>query len=269
MAIHAAMVDRMDREIGRVLAQLRAMGAFDNTLIFFLSDNGASAEIMVRDDGHDPAAPAGSAAHASLPGAGLVDRGQHAVPPPQDLGSRRGHLDAADRPLAEGIAARGELRRDPGHVIDIVPTILELAGAPRLESDADPPCPARARDEPGAGLRPRRRRQARRAVVAARRKSRDPRGRLEARRRRARTGRGSCTTWRTIAPRRMTSRASSPKRSASWRGDGKSAETNSPPWPARPETVTGTSGRLPVGSVRNRVSSATDSMFSSFPRPGE
>ena len=54
MAIHAAMVDRMDREIGRVLAQLRAMGALDNTLIFFLSDNGASAEIMVRGDGHDP-----------------------------------------------------------------------------------------------------------------------------------------------------------------------------------------------------------------------
>ena len=55
MAIHAAMVDRMDREIGRVLAQLKAMGAFDNTLILFLSDNGASAEIMVRGDGHDPA----------------------------------------------------------------------------------------------------------------------------------------------------------------------------------------------------------------------
>ena len=53
MAIHAAMVDRMDREIGRVLDQLRAMGAFENTLIFFMSDNGASAEIMVRDDGHD------------------------------------------------------------------------------------------------------------------------------------------------------------------------------------------------------------------------
>src|SRR5262249_47208479 len=42
MAIHAAMVDRMDREIGRVLAQLRAMAALENTLIFFLSDNGAS-----------------------------------------------------------------------------------------------------------------------------------------------------------------------------------------------------------------------------------
>ena len=58
MAIHAAMVDRMDREIGRVLDQLKAMKALDNTLILFLSDNGASAEIMVRDDGHDPAAAA-------------------------------------------------------------------------------------------------------------------------------------------------------------------------------------------------------------------
>lgn len=46
MAIHAAMIDRMDREIGRVIAQLKAMSAFDNTLICFASDNGASAEIM-------------------------------------------------------------------------------------------------------------------------------------------------------------------------------------------------------------------------------
>ena len=38
MAIHAAMVDRMDQAIGRVLVQLRTMDAFDNTLIFFLSD---------------------------------------------------------------------------------------------------------------------------------------------------------------------------------------------------------------------------------------
>ena len=60
MAIHAAMVDRMDREIGRIVAQLKAMGAFDNTLILFASDNGASAEIMVRSGGHDPQAVPGS-----------------------------------------------------------------------------------------------------------------------------------------------------------------------------------------------------------------
>ena len=42
MSVHAAMVDRMDREIGRVLDQLDKMGAADNTLVLFLSDNGAS-----------------------------------------------------------------------------------------------------------------------------------------------------------------------------------------------------------------------------------
>lgn len=68
MAIHAAMVDRMDREIGRVIAQLKAMGAYENTLILFASDNGASAEIMVRGDGHDPAAPPGSAKTYSASG---------------------------------------------------------------------------------------------------------------------------------------------------------------------------------------------------------
>src|SRR5690606_14184962 len=62
MAIHAAMVERMDREIGRILDQLKAMAAFDNTLILFASDNGASAEMMIRGDGHDPAASPGSAA---------------------------------------------------------------------------------------------------------------------------------------------------------------------------------------------------------------
>src|SRR5262249_34451614 len=61
MTIHAAMVDRMDREIGRVLEQVKAMGAMDDTLILFASDNGASAESLVRGDGHDPTAPPGSA----------------------------------------------------------------------------------------------------------------------------------------------------------------------------------------------------------------
>lgn len=44
MAIYAAMVDRMDRQIGRVIADLKESGDFENTLILFLSDNGACAE---------------------------------------------------------------------------------------------------------------------------------------------------------------------------------------------------------------------------------
>ncbi|MDR2146023.1 MAG: arylsulfatase [Tannerella sp.] len=45
MAVHAAMIDRMDREIGKVLKALEDTKELDNTLIIFLSDNGCSPEI--------------------------------------------------------------------------------------------------------------------------------------------------------------------------------------------------------------------------------
>jgi len=44
MAVHAAMIDRMDQGIGRIVAELRRTGKLDNTLILFMSDNGASPE---------------------------------------------------------------------------------------------------------------------------------------------------------------------------------------------------------------------------------
>jgi len=44
MALYAAQIDRMDQNIGRVIKNLEASGQLDNTLIFFLSDNGACAE---------------------------------------------------------------------------------------------------------------------------------------------------------------------------------------------------------------------------------
>jgi arylsulfatase A-like enzyme len=149
MEIHAAMVDRMDREIGRVLEQIRVMGGFDNTLIFFMSDNGASAEIMVRDDGHDRNAPPGSAAtHLCLgPGWSTVAN------TPFRRHKTWVHEGGIATPLVvhwpNGIAARGEIRHDPGHLIDIVPTILEITGA-RVNSAATGPVPPR----PGKSLVP-------------------------------------------------------------------------------------------------------------------
>ena len=44
MQIHAAMVDRLDQNIGRLLGKLRELGQLENTLIIFLVDNGASHE---------------------------------------------------------------------------------------------------------------------------------------------------------------------------------------------------------------------------------
>lgn len=139
MAIHAAMIDRMDQEIGRILAQLRAMGELDNTLIFFASDNGASAEIMVRHGGHDPTAAPGSAATYLCLGPGFSSTGNT----PFRRHKTWVHEGGISTPLIvhwpQGIKAKNELRHTPGHVIDIVPTVLELAGVESVrELDGEP-----------------------------------------------------------------------------------------------------------------------------------
>jgi len=129
MALHAAMVDRMDREIGRVLDQVRAMGVLDNTVIFFLSDNGADATLMIRGEGHDRSAPAGSWRSFMCIGPGWAS----ASNTPFRWHKIWTHEGGIATPLIvhwpNGIKARGEFRRDPGHVIDFVPTLLDLAGA--------------------------------------------------------------------------------------------------------------------------------------------
>ncbi|HOX55334.1 MAG TPA: arylsulfatase [Candidatus Paceibacterota bacterium] len=129
MAVHAAMVDRMDRGIGRVLDQLRIMGALDNTFICFLSDNGADATLLVRGEGHDPGAPAGSWRSFQCLGPGWAS----ACNTPFRWHKIWVHEGGIATPLIvhwpNGIKARGELRHDPGHVVDFVPTLLDLAGA--------------------------------------------------------------------------------------------------------------------------------------------
>jgi len=141
MAIHAAMVDRMDRDIGRVVQQLRSMGAFEDTLILFLSDNGASAEIMVRGDGHDRSAPPGSAKSYLCLGPGW----SNAANTPFRRHKTWVHEGGIATPMIahwpRRIRARGEFRRTSAHVIDVVPTILEIAGAKPHSSFDDKPGP--------------------------------------------------------------------------------------------------------------------------------
>src|SRR5262245_47081809 len=148
MAVHAAMVDRMDREIGRVLDQLRAMKALDDTLVFFLSDNGASAEIMVRGDGHDPHAECGTGATFLSIGPGWSSL----CNTPFRRHKTWVHEGGICTPLVvswpKGIAAKNELRHTPGHVVDVVPTVLELAGVKPLEGGATPPEPPAKKDAP-------------------------------------------------------------------------------------------------------------------------
>ena len=150
MAIHAAMVDRMDREIGRILTQLKQMGAFENTLIFFASDNGASAEIMVRNGGHDPAASPGSAETYLCLGPGFSS----ACNTPHRRHKTWVHEGGISTPLIAhwpaGITAKNELRTTPAHVIDIVPTVLELAGIEKPKEWKGVPIP----EAPGRSLAP-------------------------------------------------------------------------------------------------------------------
>lgn len=151
MAVHAAMVDRMDREIGRVLAQIRSMGAEENTLVIFLSDNGASAEMMVRGDGHDPAAHCGTGATFLSIGPGWSSLCNTPFRRHKSWVHEGGISTACIMNWPAGITARGELRSTPAHVIDVVPTVLELAGAKAPETAPPSPghslVPAFAKDE--------------------------------------------------------------------------------------------------------------------------
>ncbi len=127
MAIHAAMIDRMDQEIGRILGQLESMNELDNTFICFLSDNGASAEIMVRGDGHNPTAEMGSAETYLCLGPGFSS----AANTPFRRHKTWVHEGGISTPFIvhwpSGISAKNEVRSTMAHVIDITPTILDLA----------------------------------------------------------------------------------------------------------------------------------------------
>ncbi len=147
MAIHAAMVHRMDLEIGRVIAQLKVNGTFDDTLILFVSDNGASAEQLIRGDGNDRNAAPGSAKTFLGLGPGWASLANT----PFRLYKSWTHEGGISTPLIahwpNGIAAHGELRQNPGHLIDLAPTIIELAGGHWPETwnnQPVPPCPGKS-----------------------------------------------------------------------------------------------------------------------------
>ncbi len=128
MAIHAAMVHRMDLEIGRVLDRIEEMGQLEDTLVIFLCDNGASPEQILRGDGHLPGSEPGSADSYLGLGAGWSS----AANTPFRLHKCWSHEGGIITPLIlhwpAGISDRNALRTQPGHVIDLMPTLMELAG---------------------------------------------------------------------------------------------------------------------------------------------
>jgi len=128
MTIHAAMIERIDIEVGRIIKQLKTMNVFENTVIFFLSDNGASAELMVRGDGHDPKAVPGSANSFLCLGPGWST----ACNTPFRKHKTWTHEGGSCTPFIvhwpKKVKRTGKISQTPGHVIDLLPTILDVAG---------------------------------------------------------------------------------------------------------------------------------------------
>ncbi len=133
MAIHAAMITRMDTEIGRLLDQLRAMDAERDTVVIFLSDNGASSEQLIRGDGHDSSSPLGSAGSFLGLGPGWASNSNAPFRLHKSWLNEGGISSPMIVRWPVGIKDQSKLRHDPCHFVDILPTMVDLAGgsAPR------------------------------------------------------------------------------------------------------------------------------------------
>lgn len=132
MAIHAAMIDVIDTQVGRIMEQIKSMGEEENTLVLFLSDNGASAEQIIRGNGHRQDVPLGSGETFLSLGPGFST----ASNTPFRRHKYWTHEGGITTPLIahwpRGIKAKGEIRNSPEHIIDFLPTFLELAGIQKI-----------------------------------------------------------------------------------------------------------------------------------------
>ncbi|QPH40368.1 arylsulfatase [Pedobacter endophyticus] len=147
MAVHAAMIDRMDQGIGRIIDALRKTGKLDNTIIVFLSDNGASPEnAAAYGAGFDR--PSETRTGSPI----IYATKKQAMPGPQTTYSSIGKVwaNVANTPYQyakaesfeggihtpmvafwpKGIKAqKGGFSNQRGHVMDFMKTFIDLAGA--------------------------------------------------------------------------------------------------------------------------------------------
>lgn len=129
MAIYAAMLDRVDQNVGKLVAGLKERGELDNTIIFFMSDNGGNAESGPRGiyEGKNPGGP-NSRVFLGQSWATLNNtpfrRYKHFT-----------HEGGISTPLIvswpDGIptARDGKLVTEPGHLVDVMATVVGVTGA--------------------------------------------------------------------------------------------------------------------------------------------
>ncbi len=124
MAVYAAMVDRMDQGIGRIIDQLEKKGLKDNTLIIFLSDNGGCPFGPIKSE---PGSQVGEPeSYAKLPYGWA-----NANNTPFRLYKQFTHEGGISSPLIISYPSKiagSETIYTPTHIVDLFPTILDYAG---------------------------------------------------------------------------------------------------------------------------------------------
>lgn len=126
MAVYAAMIDRMDQNIGRVLDLLRVQGKYDNTLILFVSDNGASAEVVELEDSYGPI---GSISNWMSLGENWANVGNTPLRYYKNF-SYEGGIATPLIASWPGVTKGGTFSDFPGHLIDFMATFVDLVGVP-------------------------------------------------------------------------------------------------------------------------------------------
>lgn len=126
MATYAAMIDRMDQNIGKILNKLDDMGVADNTLVIFLSDNGACAEGAMWD-GKDKATKPGWRNSQAKLGIEWANASNTPYRKFKRYMYNGGQLTPFIVRWPQGVSDQGSITHERAHLVDLVPTILELA----------------------------------------------------------------------------------------------------------------------------------------------
>jgi arylsulfatase len=132
MAVYAAMIDRMDQNIGRLRKKLAEMGEDKNTMILFLSDNGGSYERIggtgftpeIIEANKMPASDSASFTAYEYPGANVSNT-------PFRYFKRYVYEGGIATPFVAyfpGTVKAGRTNNQPAHVTDIMATCLDVAG---------------------------------------------------------------------------------------------------------------------------------------------
>ena len=130
MAAYAGMIDRIDQKVGDLIQCLKDSGDFDDTLILFLSDNGACAEVSLTGVG-DPVEDRAPETPLTKPSYGKSWANASATPYRQY--KHFAHEGGANTPFIAHWPARISKGRDwyrePAQLIDVMATLIEVSGA--------------------------------------------------------------------------------------------------------------------------------------------